>query len=201
VTDRTIGGLDALVQFGIALGIPDFRFKNLTEYHELQHGEHVRHPSSMPVDEMRQGRDSLLRCRETIVRSGGSCEIEAGILDAMEARINQTPDVVTRTLPSSAVAFAGVTPAGQTRDCLDPWEYAYVHATRTVRPCCSIDRSYGTLADGATLDSVLRNDAFRRLRQELLSGELNESCRACPVRATVPVERLRDKVAKLLSGA
>jgi MoaA/NifB/PqqE/SkfB family radical SAM enzyme len=198
VTDKTVGTLDQFVDFGVALGISSFRFMNLTEYPELEHGERVRHPSTLPQAELIAARDTLLRCRDTIAKSGGTCVIEAGILDAIDAELNAPSTVLHTTSPVNAVAFSRAPTAGQTRDCLDPWEFAYIHANRTVRPCCSIDRTYGSMVEGGSLDDVLRSEDFRRLRQELLSGQLNDACRGCPTRGIIGTADLTAKVQRQL---
>jgi hypothetical protein len=50
----------------------------------------------------------------------------------------------------------------------------------------------GTLPIGGSLNDVLDGPVFREIRRQLLTGELNEHCRQCPVRPLTAPETLRN---------
>jgi hypothetical protein len=85
------------------------------------------------------------------------------------------------------------TVARSTRDCTDPWIFAQLTARRELRPCCW-HPPVGTLAPGESLETVLNGPAMRKLREELLTGHLNEHCLACPARPLTSIEALRVRV-------
>src|SRR5262245_20668731 len=81
-----------------------------------------------------------------------------------------------------------------TRDCLDPWNYLEISARGEVRPCCNFD-SIGRLGSASRDTSGLRNtDAFRALRESLLSGNLQSPCQRCHIRSTIPVATLKRRL-------
>ena len=81
-----------------------------------------------------------------------------------------------------------------TRDCLDPWNYLEISARGEVRPCCNID-SIGRLdSDGHDTRGLRNTDAFRALRESLLSGNLQSPCQRCHIRSTVPVATLKQRI-------
>lgn len=197
VNDVSIGGLDRVVRFGLSEGVTSFYFKNLVEYEEPPHGDPVRHVARLTPDEMKAARQMLLDCRRLADEGGAECDIEAGLLDALDLALAGNAHVRdTEIADIPAARFAAETTRVETRDCLDPWDFVYVDASRSVRPCCMMDRSYGSIAGGASIDDVVENDAFRQLRQELLTGNLNEVCAGCPCRSRIPVEAFREKVRK-----
>lgn len=68
-----------------------------------------------------------------------------------------------------------------TRHCLDPWFNNLLNAERGIQPCCwhpAVD----TLPVGGSLNKVLNGPGMRAIRRQLLTGQLNEHCRQCPVR-------------------
>jgi hypothetical protein len=89
-----------------------------------------------------------------------------------------------------------------TRDCLDPWFFLILKATREVAPCCW-HPPVGTLPPGGSLDDIVNNQEMRELRRQLLTGELNSSCEVCPARSLTDPEtllrRLREKLDDLAS--
>jgi len=81
-----------------------------------------------------------------------------------------------------------------TRDCLDPWNYLEISARGEVRPCCNFD-SIGRLdSDGRDTRGLRNTDAFRALRESLLSGNLQSPCQRCHIRSSVPVATLKERI-------
>src|SRR5688572_799311 len=105
------------------------------------------------------------------------------------------PPALAASLPPPAEPAREV-PAGRTRDCIDPWEYAFVHADGGVSLCCWAP-SIGNLRD-ASMREIVRGSQARALRTELLSGRLGEACRACPARGLVPTQALHKRVERTL---
>lgn len=104
-------------------------------------------------------------------------------------------------------------PVVMTRDCLYPWKHLIVNASGDVFPCFSLsDRYFGNLHAeiqacegqvGRAVEKILASEAFRTLRQGLLTGRLCSMCQDC--RGNIPADMipaaaLRDKVGRHLGG-
>jgi hypothetical protein len=76
---------------------------------------------------------------------------------------------------------AAPTAEQSTRDCLDPWFFAMLNSRRELQPCCW-HPPIGTLPVGGSLDDLLEGPAMREIRNQLLTGELNEHRQRCPTR-------------------
>jgi len=80
-----------------------------------------------------------------------------------------------------------------TRSCTDPWHYLEIDPDFGLKPCCRIPAIVRRTGDAPV--APLRDDAaFRKLRGDLLSGELGAHCRDCHIRPLVPVERFREVI-------
>lgn len=88
---------------------------------------------------------------------------------------------------------------GETRDCLDPWKMAFVHADGAVTLCCW-SRPVGNVKQ-APLQEILHNEASVALRRGLLEGALPADCVQCPARMLTPVADFRRKVEGWLNGS
>jgi hypothetical protein len=82
-----------------------------------------------------------------------------------------------------------------TRDCVDPWTYVEVRVNGDVSPCCARG-PVGNLKE-ASLAEILWGEPIRRLRTELLTGNLDGTCDGCRARAPIAPEALQQKVRAL----
>ena len=87
-----------------------------------------------------------------------------------------------------------MTPERTTRHCLDPWRHVEIGALGEISPCC-LHPPLGHI-DTASVPGLLErdSDAFRQLRESLLTGNLTESCRACHIRPLAPLKIQRQAV-------
>jgi len=96
----------------------------------------------------------------------------------------------------SKIAAADMAAREQTtRDCLDPWSYVEVRVNGDVAPCC-VRGPVGNLAE-ATLAQILSGEPVRRLRAELLAGDLDPICAGCRQRGPMAPQHLQQKVRAL----
>jgi radical SAM protein with 4Fe4S-binding SPASM domain len=89
--------------------------------------------------------------------------------------------------------------ATQTRDCLDPWRIAFVNADASVRPCCFFEEKLGTLLN-QSLPEIVEGDAYRKLREEMVTGELRPNCRSCSARPLIDRAEFQSKLSGYLTG-
>lgn len=83
-------------------------------------------------------------------------------------------------------------PPEMTRDCLDPWSYVELRVDGAVSLCCARE-PIGNIA-GQSLGAILRSEAAIRVRQDLLTGDLDEICRDCGLRGLISPSQLQKKV-------
>lgn len=85
-----------------------------------------------------------------------------------------------------------------TRICPDPWLSYHVMESGIIFPCCGgIETAFGDL-NNEDLSSIWNGDAYMKLRDEMLTGNLRQECLVCEMRskATIP-ELLRYLVYQL----
>ena len=85
-----------------------------------------------------------------------------------------------------------------TRRWLDPWFNVMLNSRRGVQPCCW-HSAIATLPIGGSLNDLLDGPAMRAIRRQLLTGELNEHCRQCPVRLLTTQNILRNHLLEELT--
>lgn len=85
-----------------------------------------------------------------------------------------------------------------TRSCKDPWQYLEVDTEGQLRPCCILPGLI-TLKGSASesIDALRNGPEFRKLRRELLTGELNIKCQNCHIRPWVPVSAFARQIESL----
>ncbi|OHE22140.1 MAG: hypothetical protein A2X92_10155 [Syntrophus sp. GWC2_56_31] len=87
-----------------------------------------------------------------------------------------------------------MTPERTTRHCLDPWRNVEIGTFGEVSPCC-VHPPLGHI-DTASASGILDrdSDAFRQLRESLLTGNLTEPCGGCHIRPLAPLKSQRQAV-------
>lgn len=193
VSDANVGTLPELADAMLARGVRTFRFGDLVEYPDIPGVAAVRHATTVP--------HAKAAFREAVARveaAGAATEVDDPL------RTFFLRDEVVETGIRGAAAgekrthYAAVRER-KTRDCVDPWNAAFVQSNGGVRPCCFIDSSFGQLQT-QSLGEIIDGGPFLRLREELLSGRLRPSCAACPAREAVDVSVLEEHVRALQRG-
>jgi radical SAM protein with 4Fe4S-binding SPASM domain len=89
--------------------------------------------------------------------------------------------------------------AGQTRDCLNPWNQPYLRANGDLWPCPWFYSPLGNVHD-EPFDQLMNGPAFQKLRHELLTGSLRAACSECPscstTRPALLLKRLEETTAR-----
>ncbi|MBI2215018.1 MAG: radical SAM protein [Acidobacteria bacterium] len=194
VSDRSALGIAALVDTLLAVGVRKFRFGDLVEYPAVDGAMTVRHVSTLSADELADARAQFRHALDAIGARGAIVNVDPPVAAILE-RIGETRlevDVRTPDTATKIVRFDRPL-ALETRDCLDPWRIAFVHASGEVRPCCFYEETLGQL-DAEPLPDIVNGARFRELRRGLLSGELSRSCASCNARSLIGIDLLRAKV-------
>ncbi len=77
----------------------------------------------------------------------------------------------------------------ETRNCRDPWFYAMITAQGGVKPCC-VREPVGFLSEGQ-LSTLVEGSVIKKLRSQLLTGALDETCRLCPQKPLISLREFR----------
>ena len=88
-------------------------------------------------------------------------------------------------------------PPGMTRDCVDPWYFVDIRTNGDVAPCCYRGPAVGNI-NTQTLPEIFNSDGIREVRRGLLSGDLDELCGRCNIRAVTDPQALQQRVSDLI---
>ena len=185
VGDLSAPGILDLVDAMLERKIRVFRFGDLAEYEPLEGVTWMRHVSSLPAETLETVRSRFRIALAHIDAAGGSYEIDGPLVSLLLDETANAVEIAGREtkISEKTVHYVDVD-ATQTRDCLDPWRIAFVQADASVRPCCFFEEKLGTLAT-ESLTEVVEGMEFRKLRRELLTGELRPNCRSCSARPLI----------------
>lgn len=195
VGDLSAPGVEELVDVLLPIGVRTFRFGDLIEYAPIESTLRMRHISALPGQDHRPVRQAFERALEKIEQSGGRAVVDASLRAWLNDETESTVHAESRHSGiGDKSVWADEVGEGLTRDCLDPWNLAFVQADATVRPCCFFEEKLGSLAEG-TLEEIVEGEAFHELRRELLTGRLRPNCRSCQSRALIDVRSFAEKLA------
>ena len=130
-----------------------------------------------------------------IERHGGSHHIDSSLVDLLMEETTLPVGEASRqivVLGAKTSHFSGLA-ENETRDCLDPWRIAYVEADGGIRPCCFFEETLGMLTN-ASLEEIVEGSEFRKLRREILTGDLRPSCAGCQSRPVIDRGALQEMV-------
>ncbi|MHB0970016.1 MAG: radical SAM protein [Thermoanaerobaculia bacterium] len=195
VGDLSVPGIGALVDAMLARGVRVFRFGDLSEYAAIPDTLRMRHVSTMPPEALavagRVFRDALA----AIEAAGATAQVDAPLVSILVDDHAPVQTLERETKQGEKTVRFDEMAASQTRDCTDPWRVAFVQADASVRPCCFFEEKLGTLAEN-TLEEIVEGESFRRLRNEIVSGELRPNCRSCSARPLIARDAFRAKLAQ-----
>ena len=206
LSDQNIKGLQEYVILGLQYGISGFNFCNLVKYPDVNGALAVRHITELP-DEQFLDAFSLFGSVIRVLREK-HIQVNAaqGLTDSMLKRfqIINGEEASFRTDDLAVRRYAALSkPENHTRDCLEPWYNLFIHADGSVSPCCS-HSPCATITPKGSLVDCCTTEAMVQIRQNLLTGELDQECLQCPVAGWVPIELFREKVKEMqaeFSGA
>jgi len=206
VHNKNIMQLPAFAHFAVAINVSHVIFCNMTKYKDLPGAVNVYPISSLEsTDDLVAARGALKQAEATLIDHGLNVLIQDGLLASVDTAIadswrsskSASSGKPVKEAPHAATLSAqrsyGTPGKGETRDCLDPWNFAIVYATGKVAPCCWHDPMHTLGKDGTLLD-ILSSDKSIKLRKQLVTGRLNKFCKTCPARGLISVNELRHKV-------
>jgi MoaA/NifB/PqqE/SkfB family radical SAM enzyme len=200
IGDLTASGIPDLVETCLALGIRTFRFGDLAEYERIEGVTWMRHVSNLSADRLAEAGAGFRRALRLIEAKGGSFEVDAPLVSLLQREDSSSIELAERdTRAGDKTVHYVDAERDQTRDCLDPWRIAFVQADASVRPCCFFEEKLGTLMTHSLVD-VVEGAEFRKLRSEMLSGELRPNCRSCSARPLIDRSELEGKLASYLES-
>lgn len=158
VSNRNVLGIKELAALCVELGIDQFNLSSLYELDELKEA-HIRSIEHIEQSE----REEAIKILE------GTSQI----LKGTSTKLNIQP----RLLQLYCGASEEGAREGLTRICIQPWTTYTVGADGQVFPCCVTLESFAKIDE--PLDTLLNGQAIRKLRAQLLDGDLPAMCKAC----------------------
>ncbi len=204
VSDRNVLHLPEYVAFGRDLGVNHFTFCNLTKHPDVEGVVNARHITEMELALLSRVQKSLDDSFRFLRKSRIKFFVQQGLLDSLKEKMQSAaagadfpPPGNEAASPPGTKRYSSTRPGGQTRDCLDPWSFVLFHANGEVSPCCW---QYPVLTLGKRQPVA---DAFncmqvKKLRHQLLGGDLSEKCLQCPSRGWTTRAAFQKKVMKYL---
>ncbi|MGD2091909.1 MAG: radical SAM protein [Candidatus Aminicenantes bacterium] len=199
VSDQNIFHLPDLVTFGKGLGITHFNFCNLIKYPDLKTAINPRHITELPPGLLLKAKKSLLETLRLLRDYGMEYHVQQGLLDSLEHKIQSinTPVPPCPQVPNAPHRYFSPQNEGQTRNCLDPWEFVMIRANAEVLPCCG-HMPVCTLGKRQSLLEVFNNIPMQNLRQQLLTGDLPPDCINCTRKGWTSTYNLQKRVREFL---
>jgi hypothetical protein len=192
VSDRVALDLVDYIHFGLACGVRNFVLCNLTVL--VEGAANARHVSTLSVAVLRRFSELLSEAEVISKNAGASLLIEAGLVDSVRQMLSNGTSVghelIHWQVKGGTRYAASATSDKPTRDCLDPWFFAYLDSGRGLHPCC-FHPPIGTLEIGGSLDVLLNGPTVRDLRNQLLTGQLSDLCQQCPGKPLASIDTLR----------
>jgi MoaA/NifB/PqqE/SkfB family radical SAM enzyme len=199
VGDLSAPAIPGLVDAFLGRNVLSFRFGDLAEYPVIEGVSWMRHVSTMTPADLTAAREGFRAALARIDEAGGTYEIDqplVALLVTGDAEVGIADRMTDFTEKTVHYVDASAT---QTRDCLDPWRIAFVNADASVRPCCFFEEKLGTLLN-RSLPEIVEGDAYRKLREEMVTGELRPNCRSCSARPLIDRAEFQSKLSGYLTG-
>lgn len=196
---EVVEGIDRLAAFAIGAGVEAFGIQDLVEYAGVTGdvgsvwtltGEDAR-------DAARRTKRALKMIREAGIAALVQPEFEERVDRLERAALTHSSDFRRSVGLQEATFMKSVLP-GFTRDCADPWTFIHVLGDGTVRPCCFSRVALGQLNPATRIETIQDSETGRRLREQLLTGSLDQHCSVCTLRPQVPVATFGAKIANLV---
>lgn len=199
-SDKIIFQIEKTIGDAIEMGVDEFFINDLRQYPDVDGACKVRPFWTLPIDQVRRGKDML----ESAIHSARS----AGVIAELTPRLSQNiDDAINRsgTIRGNdedscqpAVGPYSASPGeGETRFCTDPWDSGVFNADGDVSPCCLFPVIYGNVHKYA-IDEIFENDKAINLRKQLLTGKLATQCASCNLRAITTTRHLTEAISSRL---
>lgn len=208
VGDKNVFFLENLVRFALKLKIKNFHFINLIKqnYPNQEPQKQLNHILELPEEKLKKIPRIFEKILKIIKRKKGKIIESASLLEIIDKiekktrKKNQANRIIQKTNIEATTRFTTLNEPNNTvimtRDCLDPWNYVYILADSSVKHCCVALEPIGNLNNGQKLSSILNSDKIKKIRQGLLSGNLENDCLLCTQKTWIEIEKLKEKVEK-----
>jgi len=222
LSDLVVPHLKEYIEYGLESGVKRFHFHNLIEHEPIPGILHARHPSTLPIEQLINLIQAFYEIINIIKSNGGTFYIQPGLEERINtslisaglpaARLGQYYDhrspinkesmsiqrafMVSAKTPANKYDTANRIKELETRGCVDPWTNPYILPNGDVWPCCWSYDPIGNIYKEKFRD-IWNGNNVRKLRHELLSGNLRKQCLECPCRSWANPHRFLEYVRSL----
>lgn len=195
ITDQTLFGIDGLISLGYSHGVYDFYFADLFKNPDIEGDFNVYDILHIPVFKWDNAYDYFESARIRAISLGCNIETHPGLLEKLKYIKNNSINNKDFHRINQFHSWNAPPPKkGCTRNCIDPWIYAFITSTGEMQPCCAYNESIGNINKN-TLTGAINSEAGIKLRNGLLSGDLeNLPCEYCSMRDVIEINRFRAKI-------
>lgn len=158
VSDRNVMGIKELAAFCAELGIDQLNLSSLYEIDELKDNQ-IRSIEHLEPAERGEAITALEGAQQVLQGSSTQLCVQPRLLQLYNGASEEGPR------------------DGLTRVCTQPWTTYTVGADGQVFPCCVTAESFAKIDE--PLETLLNGKAIRKLRAQLLDGDLPTMCQAC----------------------
>jgi MoaA/NifB/PqqE/SkfB family radical SAM enzyme len=213
VYDRNVLELEALARLAVSLRVTGVQFVTLMKHPDVEGSGNVRPVNSLDAADRGRAAIAIEAALRILKGAGITVETWGSSIDMIRRSVDAEasagveyadPEAIRRKLEStgggnlhwhdSVIEMCG---PDETRDCVDPWVFAQFEANGNVLPCC-IHTPIGSTGKGRPVDVVLNDAPVRRLRHQMLTGELDPECAICPTRRRTGRDTFRRKYVQFL---
>jgi radical SAM protein with 4Fe4S-binding SPASM domain len=184
VYDKNVSHLESLARFAVTHGFSRVVFWSPVKHPDVPGVLNVRNLRSLRHEDQRGACEAIESALEILELNDISHEFVGDFFEVFKHEIDRPP----REGPAGADANRIFVPAGAgvTKDCFDPWNYSQIKANGEVYPCCA-HGPIGQIDGQHRYTDVLNGAKLKTLRQRLLTGDLDDECRHCHMRANIPI--------------
>ena len=184
--DRNVFLLEGLTRLAVDQRVQGVAFWNYLKHPEIRGAENVLPLQALKKREQRRALAVVDEATAFLRSHGITVDFAGDFLETLRRRLRRGGSSVPRWLTERPGD-------GETRECLDPWTYCQVQGDGHIFPCCR-HGPVGRLEPGGSLEEILNGPSMRKLREGLLTGELEPECSVCTNRPRVPLARLHQKL-------
>lgn len=200
---ETIFGFPDLAATVVGLGATSLQVVDFVAYSAIE--DNVHSVWELEGREAAAAMEALRAGLELVENSSTVLIIQPEIREKMQKSARRASsgnqgdeDTIRAVTFNNRTTFMEPATSGQTRDCSDPWSLLQIYGDGQVVSCCFASMRIGRVGKDGSVENILDGNRARRLRWELLTGEMNDLCRNCSFRPLIPLEEYRRKMSDKL---
>ncbi|WP_413206158.1 radical SAM protein [Rhodospirillum sp. A1_3_36] len=210
MNESSIFGLKKLASLAITLGARTLILQDLVmDYKGIATDAPVGHISTLPQERLREAAVEFLEASKLLSHHQVGFTAHPTLTTIIQEAISDIPpeksSITAIEVDSPSLGryrrHAQPLKPGSTRFCTMPWEMLLLRSDSQVEVCCGAYGETGSYDGIKSLTEIANLPAIRRLRKELLTGEVNELCAHCSSAPETSVSAFQEHIRTLYASA